>query len=207
MSPIASSSSSSIDAHARGLIETAAYFHSKGWCQGTSGNYGVVLCHQPVRILITASGKDKGRLTERDFVAIDEQARIVDDLGPNYGRTRGEKPSAETHLHIMLAQAAHSGVILHTHSVWGTLISDYYFNDGGFALQGYEMLKGLAGITTHETRKWVDIFPNTQDIPALAEQIRPRLQSEQPMQHGFLIRNHGLYAWGNDLAEWCLPVL
>ena len=63
------------------------------------------------------------------------------------------------------------------------------------------MLKGLAGITTHETRKWVDIFPNTQDIPALAEQIRPRLQSEQPMQHGFLIRNHGLYAWGNDLAE------
>ena len=187
---------------AQELAETAAYFHSCGWCLGTSGNYSVVLDAKPVRILITASGKDKGRLTGNDFVAIDESAEVIDELGAAYGTGRGEKPSAETHLHIVLAQEVKAGAILHTHSVYGTLLSDYYFSKGGFSVENYEMLKGLNGITTHESRKWVEIFENTQDIPALAELVRGRLQdSKDPLRHGFLIRNHGLYAWGKNLAE------
>ena len=41
---------------------------------------------------------------------------------------------------------------------------------------------------------------NTQDWTAAA----PRVQSvltQQPKAHGFLIRRHGLYTWGRDLAE------
>ena len=91
---------------------------------------------------------------------------------------------------------------MHTHSIWGTLLSDFYFYDSGFRIEGYEMLKGLAGITTHEHAEWVPIFDNTQDIPALAEQVRQCFKdSESPIQHGFLIRRHGLYTWGHDLDE------
>jgi methylthioribulose-1-phosphate dehydratase len=184
------------------LAGTAAYFHSRGWCLGTSGNYSVVLNPNPARILITASGKDKGRLTPDDFVAINELAEVTGEFGAAYGPHRGEKPSAETHLHIVLAQEVGAGSILHTHSVHGTLLSDHYFSQGGFSIQHYEMLKGLAGITTHETTKRVEIFENTQDIPALAEIVRERLHDEaNPLKHGFLIRNHGLYAWGANLAE------
>jgi methylthioribulose-1-phosphate dehydratase len=86
--------------------------------------------------------------------------------------------------------------------VWGTILSDVFFPDGGFEIQGYEMLKGLAGVSTHEHRQWVEIFENTQDVPALAEQVARQLTDPQrPLNHGFLIRRHGLYTWGIDLAE------
>jgi methylthioribulose-1-phosphate dehydratase len=64
------------------------------------------------------------------------------------------------------------------------------------------MLKGLEGIATHETTAWVEIFDNTQNIPALAEQVRERMNNPaEPLQYGYLIRRHGLYTWGRDLDE------
>jgi len=64
------------------------------------------------------------------------------------------------------------------------------------------MLKGLAGVTTHQHTWRMEIFDNTQDIPLLADQVRRRLQDPaQPLTHGYLIRKHGLYTWGVDLAE------
>ena len=99
-----------------------------------------------------------------------------------------------------LAEQNDIGCILHTHSVWGTLLSDHFFEDGGFEIEGFEMLKGLEGVKTHEHNHWLPIFENTQDIPALAELVRERLSDPmEPMTHGFLIRKHGLYTWGKDV--------
>ena len=95
-------------------------------------------------------------------------------------------------LHVVLAELPSVGCVLHTHSVWGTLLSDYFFEEGGFEIAGYEMLKGLEGITTHDTSHWIPIFENTQDIPALAREVRARLADPmESMTHGFLIRRHG----------------
>lgn len=176
------------------LRETGAYFHGRGWSLGTSSNYSVVLGRDPLRLLITASGRDKGRLAPEDFVVVDAEGMPVE---PAPG-----KPSAETRLHCALAQSPGVGAVLHTHSAWGTILSDVFFPDGGFEIHGYEMLKGLAGVATHEHRQWVEIFENTQNVPALAEQVARQLSDPQrPLNHGFLIRRHGLYTWGVDLAE------
>jgi methylthioribulose-1-phosphate dehydratase len=100
------------------------------------------------------------------------------------------------------AQQPGVGAVLHTHSVWSTVLSDYFYPQCGFELAGYEMLKGLEGIATHETSAWVEILDNTQNIPALAEQVRDRMNDvADPLQYGYLIRRHGLYTWGRDLEE------
>ena len=94
------------------------------------------------------------------------------------------------------------GAVLHTHSVWATVLSDLYHPQGGVVLEGYEMLKGLEGIRTHEHRQRIEIFENTQDIPALAAAVRERLRDpDNSLQYGFLLRRHGLYTWGRDLEE------
>jgi methylthioribulose-1-phosphate dehydratase len=104
-------------------------------------------------------------------------------------------------LHVALAGAAGAGAVLHTHSVMGTVLSERFLPNGSLPIAGYEMLKGLAGITTHETAIEVPIFPNTQDIPDLAARLTERLRDPAaPMPHGFLIAGHGLYAWGENLA-------
>ena len=176
------------------LREIGNHFHGRGWSLGTSSNYSVVTRREPLELLITASGKDKGCLSRGDFVRVDRDGLPTVVNQP--------KASAETLLHIAIAEQADVGSVMHTHSIWGTLLSDFYFYDRGFRIEGYEMLKGLVGVTTHEHAEWVPVFDNTQDIPALAEKVRQCLKdSEFPIQHGFLIRRHGLYTWGCDLDE------
>jgi methylthioribulose-1-phosphate dehydratase len=177
------------------LQDIATLFYRRNLSLGTSSNYSILLRREPFALLVTASGKDKRRLKSSDFVIVDEAGKVV-------GGESGERASAETALHTMLAQRPNVGAVLHTHSVWGTLLSDLHAESGGFVIEGYEMLKGLAGVATHEHREWIEIFANSQDIPALARQAERRLDDpERPPLHGFLLRNHGLYTWGRDVDE------
>jgi methylthioribulose-1-phosphate dehydratase len=66
--------------------------------------------------------------------------------------------------------------------------------------EGYEMQKAIRGHTTHERGVVLPIFENTQDIPALADRLTERWESAV-LPHGFLVRGHGLYAWGASAAE------
>ena len=166
-------------------------YHARGWALGTSGNYSTVLTRNPLRLLLTSSGLDKSRLDERSFLEVDDQGRVVAGRG---------KPSAETLLHLAVARVAGAGAVLHTHSVWNTLVSERRQREGGVALSGYEMLKGLEGVKTHQHREWVPIFENDQDIPALARKVAAVLESQAGI-HGFLLGGHGLYTWGADLAQ------
>lgn len=191
--------SSRIVAASRDLRRVARLLYDRGWAFGTSGNYSIVLSRRPLRLLITASGRDKRRLTHADFVLVDESGAPLDRAAP--------QPSAETLLHVVLAQRDGVGSILHTHSIWNTLLSDVHAPRGALRVEGYEMLKGLAGITTHATAVEIPVFENTQHIPELAAQLRERLASRgDASPPAFLIRNHGLYTWGRDLAEACRHV-
>src|SRR5204863_9908721 len=163
------------------LREVGAMRWQRGWSVGTSSNYSIVVSRDPLELLITASGKDKGRLTQSDFVRVGANGKPTVDGQP--------KSSAETMLHVVAAQQPGVGAVLHTHSVWSTVLSDYFYPQGGFELSGYEMLKGLEGIATHETSASVEIFDNTQNIPVLAEQVSSRMNdAADPLQYGYLIR-------------------
>ena len=89
---------------------------------------------------------------------------------------------------------------MHTHSIWSTMLSDLHFGEGGLRIEGYEMLKGLAGVKTHEHSEWLPILENSQDMSSLADRIAEILEQNRSA-HGFLLRRHGLYAWGNHLSQ------
>ena len=116
------------------LAAMGAEFHSRGWALGTSGNYSTVLRREPLRLLITSSGLDKSALSRKDFLEIDQRSTVLKGKG---------QPSAETFLHLAVVAARRAGCVLHTHSVWSTLLSERYQPQGGLAISGYEMLKGL----------------------------------------------------------------
>ena len=180
--------------HINGLRCVGQQLWNRGWSLGTSSNYRVVIERDPIRLLITASGKDKGHLGLNDFVIVDESGVATTLDQP--------KSSAETLLHCTAVARCGAGAVLHTHSVWATTLSHHFFALGGIRIDGFEMLKGLDGITTHESSCWLPIFDNTQDIPALQSQVM-RYLDEHPEEKcwGYLIRRHGLYTWGKDLAE------
>jgi len=167
---------------------------------GTSGNFSAVLSRTPLRLAITASSLPKGALRASDILQCDDQARVV----AHRGRARST-PSAETLLHLEIVRRRGAGAVLHTHSVWSTMLSDARApaqerDAGSVSIEGYEMLKGLAGVTSHEHRELVPIVENDQDMTRLARRVGEALD-RHPAAHAFLLRRHGLYTWGATLAD------
>jgi methylthioribulose-1-phosphate dehydratase len=175
---------------ARLLSEISREAYARGWALGTSGNMSAVIGLEPLRLAITPSGVDKGRLLAEQILEIDGDGRPV----------HGGRPSDEAEIHLAVVRARRAGAVLHTHSVWSTLLSDACAPAGGIAIEGYEMLKGLEGVRTHEHREWLPIVENRQDWSAGAPSVRAALEAH-PEAHGLLLRGHGLYTWGRDLAQ------
>ena len=172
------------------LAEVGRHCYERGWALGTSGNFSAVVHQEPLTLAITTSGVDKGLLESSDIVAIDEHRRVMRGSGT---------PSAEATLHLAIVRSRGAGAVLHTHSIWSTILSEAA-TDSGLSIEGYEMLKGLGGVRTHEHRERLPIIENRQDWARSAPQVEAMLR-ENPEAHGFLIRRHGLYTWGKDLAE------
>lgn len=166
-------------------------FHRRGWVLGTSGNFSSVVSRDPLRLAITSSGVDKAALSPDHILQIDDAGNVLEGNG---------RPSAETSLHLAVVRLRDAGAVLHTHSVWSNILSDANAADGGLKIEGYEMLKGLEGVSTHEHAEWLPIVENSQDMTRLAETVAETL-SKHPQSHGFLLLRHGLYTWGKDLAE------
>jgi methylthioribulose-1-phosphate dehydratase len=177
---------------ASSLVATAKGFYDRGWLVGTSGNLSALVEREPLRLAMSPSGADKGSLGAEQILMIDEQARVVSG--------QPGKPSDESPLHIRILQEGGAGAVLHTHSTWSTILSDLYASAGGLAIEGYEMLKGLEGVKTHDHIEWLPILENSQDMVALAEDVGHTLKQHKNT-HGLLVRRHGLYTWGDDLAQ------
>jgi methylthioribulose-1-phosphate dehydratase len=173
------------------LAHIGRIFYEKNWVLGTSGNFSTVITRDPYVLLITRSGVHKGELSGKDFLCLNADSCVISGSG---------NASAETSIHQAIIQERGAGAILHTHSVWSTLLSDMYGSAGGFTIEGYEMLKGLSGVHTHQHREWLPILANSQDYVALSAEV-VRLLRGQPDIHGILLQGHGLYTWGAQIQE------
>ena len=169
------------------LIAAGQFFHTRGWVPATSSNFSARLGAE--EMLITSSGQHKGRLDDNGFLRADLQGMSLED---------GKRPSAETGLHtLMYRRDPAVGSVLHTHSVNATVLS---MRLEQVVFEGYEVQKAFPGVVTHESRVVIPVFPNSQDIAALAVDVGAYLD-EHPQTVGYLIRGHGLYTWGATVAD------
>ena len=169
------------------LVEAGSVLYGWGMVPATSGNFSARV--DAKTLAITVSGRHKGRLTTEDIMQVNLQGESLD----------GKKSSAETGLHTQLYdRLPEVEAVLHVHSKNSTLISRTSKNTLG--LSGYELLKALPGITTHDTEIHIPMFENDQNIPRLAAKVDSYMQ-ENANTPAYLIKGHGLYAWGRSITE------
>src|SRR5213596_1882907 len=111
------------------LADVGRHCYERGWALGTSGNFSAVVRKEPLTLAITTSGVDKGLLEASHIVEIDARGRVLQGSGT---------PSAEATLHLAIVRARGAGAVLHTHSIWSTILSDAA-TDGSLMIEGYEM--------------------------------------------------------------------
>ncbi|MGE0200091.1 MAG: methylthioribulose 1-phosphate dehydratase [Candidatus Melainabacteria bacterium] len=173
------------------LSRVIRFLHAQGWTPATSSNFSARI---PGGFLVSASGLDKADWQPEQFLHVNHEGHPVDP-----GEAR--RPSAETLLHATVYDIRPDvGAVLHTHSVNATVLSRRYAQAGLITLTGFEILKGLSGIHTHEAMVSLPVYPNSQEMTVLADRLRVDLHAGQAT-HGFLIAGHGLYAWGATLAD------
>jgi methylthioribulose-1-phosphate dehydratase len=163
------------------IADLKAVLGARGWLRATSGNLSVRLDGD--RILITASGTDKQRVRPGDLAVVDLDG-IQRDGGPG-------RPSAETALHLAVYRQTTAAVVLHVHTVFNNLVGH---GEDRIVIADHEMLKAL-GHWDEEAEVAVPVLPNPADVAQLAALAAQRLEPAVP---GFLVRRHGVYAWGGD---------
>ena len=177
---------------AEDLCDTGRWCATRGWVPATAGNFSFRTAPADGgRIFITASGLDKGAITPADLLEIDIDCKVLAGAG---------RPSAETSLHgVIYRDRVDTRAIFHVHSIWNTLLSDRFAAEGAVPLEGYEVLKALTGVNTHEHRELVPILENSQVYTGLSLKLAEVLRAF-PDAHGVLLRKHGLYTWGESIA-------
>lgn len=171
------------------LASTARDFYLRGWMWGTSGNLSIRVGEDPLAFLITASGRDKGALREEDTLLVGAGGRALEAW-------RG-KPSAETPVHERIYARTGAGAVYHVHTVMAAVLSDYFWARRAIELQGLEMLKGL-GHAGPDVAVRIPIADNDHDSDVIADALEEALAPGVP---GVVIRNHGLYAWGETPSQ------
>ncbi len=173
----------------RSIVEVGRRLDSRGWVPATAGNYSVRL--DDGGFAVTASGWHKGRLTPDGVLRLDVEGRVTGE-----GR-----PSAETRLHLALYRRfPEAGAVLHSHSAQAVGFSRAFRDLHEWRFAGHEMLKALPGNSTHEAEIRLPIVDNSQDMAVIEAAITPAL--DRPgAPPASMIRDHGLYSWGEDLDE------
>jgi methylthioribulose-1-phosphate dehydratase len=171
---------------ARAIVATGRWLDSNGWAPATSGNYSCRL--DDGSFAVTVSGRHKGRLTDDDVMRVDGGGGSLD----------GKQPSAETALHVAIyAKFPGVGAVLHSHSPTAVALTRAFPSLDAWEFVGHEMLKALPGIKTHDARVMLPIVDNSQDMETIWNSVSTVLRDAP----AYLIRSHGLYGWGADMAE------
>ena len=169
------------------LLEAITFFNQKGWSPATSTNYSVRSTN-PSEIIISRSGVDKSKFTIQDLILINQMGEVL----PPYNRP-GIKSSAETEIHTYLYQKyPEINCVLHTHSVLGTVLSQFFEKEGQITFEGYEIQKGLSGNMTHELKTTLPIVGNSQSMTEILAPMK-KYFTEAPEIHGFLIAGTQLF--------------
>jgi methylthioribulose-1-phosphate dehydratase len=172
---------------AAALVDAGRQLYAQGMVPATSGNFSAKLADG--QLAITVSGRHKGKLDIDDIMRVDSQGVSLDD----------RRPSAETLLHVgIYHRYPEVRVVLHPHSVNATVLSRLCGD--WLELQDYEILKAFPGIDTHACTIRVPVFDNDQDITRLAKKVDHCLAGLE-VAHGYLIRGHGFYSWGESMED------
>ncbi|MBE9376146.1 methylthioribulose 1-phosphate dehydratase [Saccharopolyspora sp. HNM0983] len=170
------------------LAAESARYAALGWMRGSSGNLSQVLRHDPLQLAVTASGLDKGELTDHDVVAVDRTGAAVP------GQPHPQRPSAEAGLHARIAEVSGAGAVVHVHALSAVLAAHHW--PAGVVLSDLEMLKGL-GRTASDTMT-VPVVDNSQDMHVLGDTFHTGYDPATP---ALIVARHGLYVWGRDVRE------
>jgi methylthioribose-1-phosphate isomerase len=196
------------------LVDFGRQFYARGWMEGTGGNLSIKHKENPLEILITPSGVNKGYMRVEDLITV--KTNMDPGLQPagmtksasspavvSGGPTLTLKPSYETPIHLAIYKALPDvGAVFHVHPVYAVVLSSLFGHPEetrAFPIKWIEILKGIGFLEGQDAE--FPVLANWQDVTRVGADITAYLGRTKKPAPGFILYNHGLTVWGQDVEE------
>lgn len=183
------------------LTELCRQFYHLGWVGGTGGSITLKVhddsIPKPQQIIIMSpSGVQKERMLAEDMYVLSSDGSIVSAPSPKPYPHKPPKCSDCGPLFMKAYQMRNAGAVIHSHGMESCLVTMMIPTSKEFRITHMEMIKGIQGHGYYDELV-VPIIENSAHERDLTDSLAAAIEA-YPKTTAVLVRNHGVYVWGDS---------
>ncbi|KAI3702840.1 hypothetical protein L6452_28593 [Arctium lappa] len=183
------------------IAELCRQFYNLGWVSGTGGSITVKVHDDSVHksdqlIVMSPSGVQKERMVEDDMYVLSPSGSILFSPLPKAYPHKPPKCSDCAPLFMKAYDRRNAGAVIHSHGMESCLVTMIDPLAREFRVTHMEMIKGIQGHGYYDELV-VPIIENTAHERELTESLAAAIEA-YPKTTAVLVRNHGIYIWGDS---------
>ncbi|KAG7957274.1 hypothetical protein I3843_11G165600 [Carya illinoinensis] len=187
---------------ARVLIsDLCRQFYTLGWVSGTGGSITIKVHDDSISkphqlIVMSPSGVQKERMVPEDMYVLSPDGSILSQPSPKPYPHKPPKCSDCGPLFLKAYEMCNAGAVIHSHGIESCLVTMINPLSKEFRITHMEMIKGIKGHGYYDELV-VPIIENTAYEFELTESLAKAIEA-YPKTTAVLVRNHGIYIWGDS---------
>ncbi|CAH1449933.1 unnamed protein product [Lactuca virosa] len=183
------------------ISELCRLFYNLGWVSGTGGSITAKVHDDSVPkseqlIIMSPSGVQKERMVEEDMYVLSSTGDILFSPSPKPYPHKPPKCSDCAPLFMKAYDKRNAGAVIHSHGMESCLVTMMDPLAKEFRITHMEMIKGIQGHGYYDELV-VPIIENTAQERELTESLAAAIEA-YPKTTAVLVRNHGIYVWGDS---------
>ncbi|GAY47819.1 hypothetical protein CUMW_107270 [Citrus unshiu] len=183
------------------ISELCRHFYTLGWVSGTGGSITIKVHDDSIPkpqqlILMSPSGVQKERMEPEDMYVLSGNGTMLSSPSPKPYPHKPPKCSDCAPLFMKAYEKRDAGAVIHSHGIESCLVTMINPMSKEFRITHMEMIKGIKGHGYYDELV-VPIIENTAYENELTDSLAKAIDA-YPKATAVLVRNHGIYVWGDS---------
>ncbi|PIA36629.1 hypothetical protein AQUCO_03300079v1 [Aquilegia coerulea] len=183
------------------VAELCRHFYTLGWVSGTGGSITIKVHEDSIPksqqlIVMSPSGVQKERMVSEDMYVLSSEGSILFTPSPKPYPNKLPKCTDCASLFMKAYQMRNAGAVIHSHGMESCIATMIRPKAKEFRISHMEMIKGIQGHGYYDELV-IPIIENTAHEGELTDSLAEAIKA-YPKATAVLVRNHGIYVWGDS---------
>ncbi|XP_057453477.1 probable bifunctional methylthioribulose-1-phosphate dehydratase/enolase-phosphatase E1 [Lotus japonicus] len=183
------------------IAELCRHFYNLGWVSGTGGSITIKVHDDSIPkphqlVIMSPSGVQKERMEPEDMYVLSHTGEVLAAPSPKPYPNKPPKCSDCGPLFMKAYEMRDAGAVIHSHGIESCLVTMLNPLAKEFRITHMEMIKGIKGHGYYDELV-IPIIENTSYEYELTESLAKAIEA-YPKTTAVLVRNHGIYVWGDS---------